>query len=470
MTASDHPLIFQSLYWALPFCGVLLSIALLPMCAPHFWHAHTAKVVLFWSVVILTSLGIGHGMDAVRELFFHVLLVEYLPFILLLTALYTVAGGIRLRWHFPGTPVGNTALLAMGTALASIIGTTGAAMLWIRPLLSANVHREKQAHTVIFFIFLVANIGGALTPLGDPPLFLGFLRGVSFFWTTVHLWQPTLFISAVLLALFYALDRYYFSREPVRSTAVAHPTPWSRPFTLQGRFNLGLLLIILGVVLWSGLEPAALSAQNISPDKRIGADFLAWIQTHTGVVLAARSLWRDAILAFVIVISWRYTPKILRRDNAFSWLPIKEVMQLFAAIFLTMAPVLAMLQAGEAGPLAWVGNLVNDAQGVSQPIRYFWVTGLMSSFLDNAPTYLIFFNVAGGDASRLMQEGAALLAAISAGAVFMGANTYLGNAPNLMVRAIAEHHGVRMPSFFAYMVWSVGLLFPLFALTAWLFF
>ncbi len=462
---AENTPIFQSLYWALPFVGVLLSIALLPVWVPRFWHAHTGKVTAFWAGVVLVGLGMVQGMPAVNTLFFHVLLLEYLPFIMLLSALYTVAGGIRIRGHFPGTPAGNTALLALGTSLASVIGTTGAAMLLIRPMLAANARREKRAHMVVFFIFLVANIGGALTPLGDPPLFLGFLRGVSFFWTTQHLWQPMVFISAVLLLLFYIFDRYYFKKESEQAHSLDVTKQKYQSIALEGWLNVLLLLVILGVVLWSGLEPSV----STTPHTQAYTGFLAWIYKCTGVSLQARSIWRDGILAILIAISWYGTPKTLRRDNAFSWLPMKEVMQLFAAIFLTMAPVLAMLQAGDAGPLAMVGQAVNDAQGQPQAARYFWITGLLSSFLDNAPTYLVFFNVAGGQASSLMQEGALILAAISAGAVFMGANTYIGNAPNLMVRSIAAHHGVAMPSFFGYMAWSACLLLPLFALTAWIF-
>jgi Na+/H+ antiporter NhaD/arsenite permease-like protein len=382
----------------------------------------------------------------------HAMLAEYVPFIILLTALYTVAGGIRVRGNLHGTPRVNTAILALGTLLASVMGTTGAAMLLIRPLLRANDNRRHTVHVVVFFIFLVANVGGSLSPLGDPPLFLGFLEGVSFFWTTTHLALPMLFVSAALLACFYALDSYYFHQREEERSRFLDPTPEGAPGGIDGKINLLLLAAVIALVLMSGLWRPAVTFDVF------------------GTPVALQNALRDIALIAVTLLSLALTPRAARAGNDFNWAPIEEVAKLFAGIFVTIAPVIIMLRAGEAGAFAGVVHLVNDPAGQPRDIMYFWATGLLSSFLDNAPTYLVFFNLAGGDAQKLMTTGATTLAAISAGAVFMGANTYIGNAPNFMVKAIAQSRGVRMPSFFAFMGWSGAVLLPLFALTGWLFF
>jgi Na+/H+ antiporter NhaD/arsenite permease-like protein len=382
----------------------------------------------------------------------HALVAEYLPFIVLLTALYTVAGGICLRGNLHGTPRVNTAILALGTVLASVMGTTGAAMLLIRPLLRANDNRRHVVHVVVFFIFLVANVGGSLSPLGDPPLFLGFLEGVGFFWTTLHLALPMLFVSGVLLIGFYALDSYYFRRYGEERSHFLDPTQESAPREIVGKINFLFLAMVIALVLMSGLWRSQVSFDVF------------------GTRVALQNALRDAALIGVTLLSLAMTPRAARAGNDFNWAPIEEVAKLFAGIFVTIAPVIMMLRAGEAGAFAGVIHLVNEPSGQPRDIMYFWATGLLSSFLDNAPTYLVFFNLAGGDAQALMTTGATTLAAISAGAVFMGANTYIGNAPNFMVKAIAQSRGVRMPSFFAYLGWSGAVLLPLFALTGWLFF
>jgi Na+/H+ antiporter NhaD/arsenite permease-like protein len=307
-------------------------------------------------------------------------------------------------------------------------------------------------HVVVVVIFLVANVGGALSPLGDPPLFLGFLEGVSFFWTTVHLALPMLFVSTVLLAGFYALDSYYFHRREEERSRFLDPTPEGAPRGIDGKINFLLLAAVIGLVLMSGLWRPAVTFDVF------------------GTPVALQNALRDIALIAVTLLSLALTPRAARAGNDFNWAPIEEVAKLFAGIFVTIAPVIIMLRAGEAGAFAGVVHLVNDPAGQPRDIMYFWATGLLSSFLDNAPTYLVFFNLAGGDAQKLMTTGATTLAAISAGAVFMGANTYIGNAPNFMVKAIAQSRGVRMPSFFAFMGWSGAVLLPLFALTGWLFF
>nr|WP_116136431.1 sodium:proton antiporter [Trinickia diaoshuihuensis] len=438
--------------WAMPFAGILLSIALVPLIAPVFWHRHFGKIAAAWAVAFLIPFGYAFGTGAAVHALAHAIVAEYVPFIVLLTALYTVAGGICVRGALHGSPRVNAALLALGTALASIMGTTGAAMLLIRPLLRANDHRRHVAHVFVFFIFLVANAGGSLSPLGDPPLFLGFLNGVSFFWTTRHLALPMLFICFVLLAVFYALDSYYYRRPGEERQASLDPSPDSIGIAIEGKRNLLLLALVIGLVLMSGLWKPGI------------------VFDVAGTPLALQDAVRDAALVAVTLVSLAVTPRTARTGNAFNWAPMQEVAKIFGAIFVTIAPVVMMLRAGEHGAFAQVLHLVTGADGRPIDAMYFWATGILSSFLDNAPTYLVFFNLVGGDAQMLMTAGATTLAAISAGAVFMGANSYIGNAPNFMVKAIAESRGVRMPSFFGYLGWSGAVLVPVFLLTTWLFF
>ncbi len=438
--------------WGLPFAGMLLSIALFPLTAPAFWHHHFGKIAAAWALAFLVPFALWFGASAAFGELVHAMLDEYIPFIVLLTALYTVAGGICVRGNLHGTPLLNTAILMLGTLLASVMGTTGAAMLLIRPLLRANDNRQHVVHVVVFFIFLVANVGGSLSPLGDPPLFLGFLEGVSFFWTTTHLALPMLFVSGVLLVGFFALDSYYFHRREEQRSPFLDPSPDTASFWIDGKINFLLLAAVIALVLMSGLWRPHITFDVFG--------------TH----LALQNAVRDAALIGVTVLSLVVTPRAARAGNDFNWAPIEEVAKLFAGIFVTIVPVITILRAGEAGAFAGLVHLVNDSAGQPRDIMYFWATGLLSSFLDNAPTYLVFFNLAGGDAQTLMTTGATTLAAISAGAVFMGANTYIGNAPNFMVKAIAQSRGVRMPSFFAYLGWSGAVLLPLFAVTGWLFF
>jgi Na+/H+ antiporter NhaD/arsenite permease-like protein len=441
-----------SALWALPFAGVLLSIAICPLVMPAFWHHHFGKIAAAWALLFLAPFAFAFGPGVAFGTLVHAVLEEYVPFIVLLTALYTVAGGICVRGNLHGTPRLNTALIALGTVLASIMGTTGAAMLLIRPLLRANDNRKHVVHVVVFFIFLVANAGGSLSPLGDPPLFLGFLQGVGFFWTTTHLALPMLFVCCVLLAVFFALDSYYFHRREEERSRFLDPTPDSPSLGMDGKINFLLLAVVIALVLMSGLW---------KPDFAFDV-----FGTH----VALQNAVRDVALVGVTLLSLALTPRSARAGNDFNWAPIEEVAKLFAGIFVTIAPVITILRAGQAGAFAGIVHLVNDPSGQPHDAMYFWATGLLSSFLDNAPTYLVFFNLAGGNAQTLMTTGATTLAAISAGAVFMGANSYIGNAPNFMVKAIAESRGVRMPSFFAYLGWSGLVLMPLFLITGWLFF
>jgi Na+/H+ antiporter NhaD/arsenite permease-like protein len=437
--------------WVIPFAGILLSIALMPMTAPGFWHQHFGKTAAFWSLAFVVPFAAQFGPQLAVHEVLHTLLTEYLPFIILLFALFTVSGGIHVRGSLHGSAARNTGLLALGTALASVMGTTGAAMLLIRPLLRANDSRRHQAHVVVFFIFLVANIGGALTPLGDPPLFLGFLKGVDFFWTTRAMLLPTLCAVAMLLAAFFLVDAWLWRREAADTTAARDPTP-DRAVHIEGKVNLLLLAGILLAVLMSGLW---------HPDRGL---------TLLGTRIELQNVVRDVLLLALAFASWRWTARSTRRANHFSFEPIAEVAILFAGIFLTIIPAIAILRAGHEGVFAPLLTLLAGQDGRPADALYFWLTGALSSVLDNAPTYLVFFNLAGGDAQALMGPLASTLTAISAGAVFMGAMTYIGNAPNFMVKSIAESRGVRMPSFLGYMGWSAALLLPVFGVVTLVFF
>ncbi len=438
----------MSPWLGLPFAGVLLSIALFPLLAPDFWHRHYGKVTAFWSALALAPLAALYGPSTAWEAAFHAAMLEYLPFILLLMALFTTAGGIVVRGNIHDTPLANTLLLAIGGASASVIGTTGAAMVFIRPLLRANDDRKHSAHVVIFFIFIVANVGGGLTPLGDPPLFLGFLRGVDFFWTTKFLFKETVIVYVALLAIFFALDTWMQRHESER---LRDPTP-DAPVRVTGLVNLALIGVVIAAILMSAAWKPGLGV------------------TLFGTRLEAQNLLREAIMVAVTLASLKLTVAQDRKENGFEWGPIVEVAKLFAGIFICIIPVLAMLQAGREGPFAALVGLVTRPDGSPDNAAYFWLTGLLSSFLDNAPTYLVFFQLAGGDPVQLMGPLSKTLEAISIGAVFMGANTYIGNAPNFMVYAIARSAGVNMPSFFGYMLWSGAILIPLFAILTVVFF
>lgn len=449
-TAADFDGAQLTAIWGVPFAGILLSIALMPLLTPHFWHHHYGKVAAAWSLAFLLPFAAVFGAGVAGVNLVHALLAEYIPFIILLTALFTVSGGIFIRGNLHGSPGLNTAILAIGAVLASFMGTTGASMLLIRPLIRANDNRKHVAHVVVFFIFIVSNAGGSLTPLGDPPLFLGFLKGVDFFWTLKHIFPESLFLIGSLLAIFYALDSWFYHRR--EELLPVDPTPDSRQISFDGRVNFALLGGVVALVLMSGVWKSPVSF-NIA-----------------GTEVGLPGVLRDLGLVLITWLSLKWTPAQVHADNQFGWGPMVEVAKLFAGIFLTIIPVIAMLKAGTNGPFGAVVSAVTKPDGSPDVMMYFWITGVLSSFLDNAPTYLVFFNTAGGDPQVLMTTLAPTLAAISAGAVFMGANSYIGNAPNLMVKAIAEDRGVKMPSFFGYMLWSGGILVPLFVVISFIWF
>ncbi len=438
------------LMWVVPFVGMLLSIAVLPLVALRLWHHHYGKIAVAWSALTLVPLATLFGPAAAFDVAAHTLLLEYLPFIIFIGTLYVVAGGIYVRGNLHGSPTLNTGILAIGAVLASLMGTTGAAMLLIRPLIRANDNRHYRVHTIVFFIFIVANVGGSLTPLGDPPLFLGFLKGVSFFWTLEHMLVPMLFVVAILLVLYFAIDTLLYKKDLERGLE-RDPTP-DAPLRIEGKINFGLLLLVIIAVLLSGLAKTGIEVNVF------------------GQHLVLEGMMRDAAFLVIAGISLAVTKASVRKANEFGWGPVAEVAKLFFGIFLTMAPVLLMLKSGIAGAFAPLVQLVTDPAGQPVNSMYFWLTGSLSSFLDNAPTYLVFFNLAGGDPQTLMTTMAPTLLAISAGAVFMGANTYIGNAPNFMVKAIAEERGIPMPGFFGYMLWSCVILVPIFIVMTFIFF
>ena len=407
------------LWSVVPFAGLLLSIALLPLFAPALWARHYAKVCLAFGVPVA-----GFFLLRAPSELLHTVL-EYVSFLVLLGSLFTISGGILLRGTLRGSAGVNSGILAVGAALANVFGTTGASMLLIRPLLRANAHRHRKAHVVVFFIFVVSNIGGALTPIGDPPLFLGYLRGVPFFWTLRAMGPLWAVACALVIGVFYLADRRALALERMAGMPDTAPGGGDAPvpLSIEGKINLPLLLVVIGAV------------------------FLP-------------TPWRETAMAGAAVVSVWKTPAKVREENEFTWHPIEEVAILFAGIFATMIPALLILKA-RGGEL-----------GVVSPAHFFWVTGVLSSFLDNAPTYLTFFSLAQGlgGADAVAGVSAPLLQAIGAGAVFMGANSYIGNAPNFMVKAIAEGAGVRMPSFLGYMAWSSGILLPVFFLLTLIFF
>jgi Na+/H+ antiporter NhaD/arsenite permease-like protein len=437
---------------ALPFVGILLSIALFPLLAPRFWHHHYPKVATAWGLALVIPFVAAYGRPAGDEIL-HMALLDYVPFIILIGTLFVIGGGILVRGTLRGSPSVNAAIMVVGTVLASWIGTTGAAVLLVRPLLRANRERRRKAHTVVFFIFLVANIGGALTPLGDPPLFLGFLHGVPFFWS-LRLWRELLLVAGLVLATFVALDVYHWRRE---DAAVRAPSDVPHePLRVDGWHNFIFLAGVLAAVVMSGIwHPGAVSV--------------------LGVDLQVQNLLRDAVLIALAAGSLATTSRRTREENGYTWGPVREVAILFAGIFATIVPVLLVLRAGERGAL---GPAIHAVQ---TPAQFFWGTGLLSSFLDNAPTYLAFLSTALGRLYsgtpereailRLVAENHAFLQALATGAVFMGANTYIGNAPNFMVKSIAEEAGIEMPSFVGYIVrYALPCLVPVFLFATWVFF
>lgn len=444
-----HDPLFFSLLWVVPFVGILMSLAFIPLISAHLWHHHYGLIIMGWTIAFLIAFTLTEGMASAVCMLLGATLHHYIPFMALITVLFTVGGGIHIKMRGKASPFMNAGILSAGALLANIIGTTGASMLLIRPFIALNKHRLYTTHLVIFFIFIVSNIGGILTPLGDPPLFIGFLNNVDFFWTTKNLFYPFLLVGGSVLAIFWLIDHYYFYHDP----SVPDPTHMHSTANIQikGHRNLIFLGIAIAIIL---IESMVIEKPHA---------FLF------GVAFNLSTLGRDLLLLSMAFLSWKLTPSQIHADNHFTWEPLAEVALVFLGIFITVVPVLSMLKAGDAGPLKGLIHLANPNNAPNSNF-YFWLTGLLSSLLDNAPTYLIFFNMAGGEAKSLMAEGAKVLAAISTGAVFMGAMTYIGNAPNFMVRAIAVRSHIKMPGFLGYILWSICILLPIFAGFSWIWF
>lgn len=443
-------------FWmCIPFAGLLLSIAVLPLLRPFWWEHHRPWVVALWSLLFLIPFGWMMGADAAVEIVLECVVNDYLSFIVLLFGLFCVSGNITLEGDLAGSPRVNVVLLLFGTLLSSWVGTTGASMLMVRPMIKMNAWRRRRRHIMVFFIFLISNIGGCLTPIGDPPLLMGFARGVPFFWS-LRLFPLFMFNTAVLLFVFYRVDMRNYRRD----IAEGRKPDISKPGTeihIRGLHNLIFLAMIVAAVILSGTLPTLPAFQD-------GAGNVLGVHIFGEVSLTYPALIEMAIILLAALLSFRTTHVSVRKENHFTWGAIQEVAVLFIGIFITMQPALMLLKTYGAG------------LGLDTPFQMFWATGALSSFLDNTPTYLVFLTTAaaehftGGILTSLGQVPVQMLMAISCGAVFMGANTYIGNAPNFMVKAISDENGIRMPSFFGYLLWSLIFLMPVFLLDSLIFF
>lgn len=448
--------------WSIvPFVGMLLSIAILPLIKEEWWGKNRFPVAVFWALIFLIPFAFIYGINETTYQLAEVILLDYVPFIVLLFGLFVVAGGINIKGTIAGTTKNNILLLLIGTFLASWIGTTGAAILLIRPVIKANAWRKKKVHIVVFFIFLVANIGGCLTPLGDPPLFLGYLREVPFFWTLQYIWPLLLVNAGILLLVFGVFDRRMMKKELLEGRSpndLLNNKNVKEPIRIEGGHNFLFLAIIIIAVVLNGYLPQVKSLLHPETGLIFGVTLVEHV--HLGMNYFIQII----LILIAATFSITTTKKEIRKRNCFEWEPIIEVAQLFIGIFITMIPALILLRTH------------GESLGVDTPLKFFWTTGLLSSFLDNSPTYVVFLTTAGalgateGVATTVGIVDPMILLAISAGAVFMGAITYIGNAPNFMVKSIAESCKVKMPSFFGYMGWSLVILVPIFIIDSVLFF
>ena len=445
----------NNLLLCIPFAGLLLCIAVMPLIKPEWWEKNQAIAVIVWSLLFVIPYAVLNGAAGAAETVLECIVNDYLTFIVLLFGLFCVSGNITLEGNLAGSPGVNALFLAIGTLLSSCIGTTGASMLLVRPMIKMNSWRKRKSQIMIFFIFMISNMGGSLTPIGDPPLLMGFMRGVPFFWS-FHLFPVLLFNMALLLIMFYFIDRRNYRKDIAEGM---HPDI-SRPgveMKIVGLHNVVFLIMIVAAVILSGTLPSLPAFQDASGN-------VLGIPIFESVKLSFPALIEIAIILLAALLSFKTTDAKVRTENHFTWGAIKEVAVLFIGIFVTMQPALMVLK--EKGPQL----------GITEPFQMFWATGMLSSFLDNTPTYLVFLTTAGtlGYTSGILTTvgtiSVKILMAISCGAVFMGANTYIGNAPNFMVKSISDENGIRMPSFFGYMGWSFGILIPVFIIDTFVFF
>lgn len=439
----------------IPFAGLLLSIAVMPLIKGEWWESHQPLVVGFWILLMLVPFAFVYGPHKAAETVLECTVNDYLTFIVLLFGLFCVSGNITMEGDFAGSPRINVGLLALGTLLASCIGTTGASMLMVRPVIKMNSWRKRKSHIMVFFIFMVSNMGGCLTPIGDPPLLMGFMRGVPFFWS-MHLFPVLIFNMAILLFVFYHLDKWAYRKDIARGRKPDISKPGTE-FSIDGLHNIVFLVMIVAAVILSGVLPGMSAFQDAAGNVR-------GIHIFGEVTLTFPAMIEIVLILLAAWLSFKTTKSEIRRRNHFTWGAIKEVAVLFIGIFITMQPALMLLK------------VVGPELGVTEPFQMFWATGTLSSFLDNTPTYLVFLTTAGtlgftqGIATSLGTVPQKVLSAVSCGAVFMGANTYIGNAPNFMVKSISDENGVNMPSFFGYMLWSLVFLVPVFVIDTLVFF
>ena len=451
----DKEGMMMNLAFCIPFAGLLLCIAVLPLVKAEWWEAHQPHAVVFWSLLFVLPFAFVYGPGQAFEKVLECIVDDYLTFIILLFGLFCVSGNITLEGDLAGSPRINVGLLLIGTMLSSWIGTTGASMLMVRPIIKMNAWRKRRSHIMVFFIFLISNIGGCLTPIGDPPLLMGFMRGVPFFWS-LHLFPVLLFNVVILLTIFYFLDRRAYGKDIAEGLKPDISKPGTEVHIL-GLHNLIFLAMIVAAVILSGTLPGMAAFQDAEGAVR-------GIHLFGEVTLTYPALIEVVIILVAAFLSFKTTSVEIRRKNHFTWGAIQEVAVLFVGIFITMQPALMILKANGA------------SLGLNKPFEMFWATGCLSSFLDNTPTYLVFLTTAGalgfteGMPTILGTVPVAMLEAISCGAVFMGANTYIGNAPNFMVKSISDENGIRMPSFFGYLLWSVTFLIPVFLLDMLVFF
>lgn len=443
------------MWLVIPFAGLLLSIAIFPLVKPEWWEKRQPWAVAFWSLLFVIPFAVMFGASTAAETVLECLVNDYLTFIVLLFGLFCVAGNITLEGDLAGSPRINACMLAIGTLLSSCIGTTGASMLLVRPIIKMNAWRKRKSQIMIFFIFMISNMGGCLTPIGDPPLLMGFTRGVPFTWS-LKLFPILLFNMIILCIIFYFIDRHNY-RKDIAEGCRPDLSKASTKVSIEGGHNVIFIVMIVAAVILSGVLPT-MSAFQTADGATIG------IRIFEDVIFTVPAMIEIVIILLAAWLSFKTTNKEIRVKNHFTWGAIKEVAVLFVGIFITMQPALKILTANGA------------SLGITEPYQMFWMTGALSSFLDNTPTYLVFLTTAGtlGATSGIVTSvgiiSEKLLMAISCGAVFMGAVTYIGNAPNFMVKSISDENGVRMPSFFGYMVWSIGILIPVFIIDTLIFF
>ncbi|NLY87548.1 MAG: sodium:proton antiporter [Clostridiales bacterium] len=439
----------------IPFGGILFSIALGPIVLPKFWDKFKVFIVLFWTVAVIVMMFIGLGLTDTVSVVLECIISDYLVFIVLLFGLYCVAGNITFEGDLAGSPRVNVVLLIIGTFLASIVGTTGASMLMVRPIIKMNSWRRNRSHIMIFFIFLISNMGGSLTPIGDPPLLIGFMQGVPFTWS-LKILPVLLFNMIIVLSMFYMIDTKRYRRDIAQGFAPDISSPKTM-IKFGGLHNIIFIGMIVGAVISSGMMPDMPMFQNSNGE-------VLGIKLFADVYLTLPQIIEIAVILIAAKLSFVTTDKELRRKNNMTWNAIQEVALLFIGIFITMQPALMLLK--QIGP----------DLGLTQSAQMFWAAGSLSSFLDNTPTYLVFMTTAGsmgfseGMSTALGVIPEQMLMAISCGSVFMGAITYIGNAPNFMVKTLSSENGINMPSFFGYMKWSIVCLVPVFVLDTIFFF